>query len=86
MGIIDELGIIAISSRLKRLSDTFLRDAAQIYKKYDATFMFKWYPALNALNKKSPLNLTELATALNYMHPSVIELINEMEELKTYHW
>ena len=79
MDIINQLGIIAISSRLKRLSDSLLKDAAKIYKKYDADFMMKWYPVLIYLSLKSPLSLAEIASALSYAHPSVIELINEME-------
>jgi DNA-binding MarR family transcriptional regulator len=82
MGIIDELGLLGLASRLQRLSDTLRKDATAIFNKYKANFTVKWYPVLLALSRRSPVNLAELASELKYTHPSIIQLVNEMEEEK----
>ena len=77
-----EHNILSIAVRLQRLCDSLRKDAGLIYKKYNANFMNKWYPVLIVLNDKSSISLTELASELGYAHPSVIQLVNEMEEEK----
>lgn len=77
-----EFGILSITVRLQRLCDILRKDARTIYKKYDATFMNKWYPVLILLYEKSSVSLAELASELGYAHPSVIQMVNEMEEEK----
>lgn len=77
-----DFSILSITVRLQRLCDTLRKDAGSIYKKYNANFMNKWYPVLIVLHDKSSMNLTELAVELGYAHPSVIQLVNEMEEEK----
>jgi len=82
MGIINELGPMGIASRLQRMSDSLRKDTAAIYKKYDSNFTMKWYPVIIVLSRKPSVSLAELATELLYAHPSVIQLINEMEKEK----
>lgn len=77
-----ELDILSITVKLQRLCDLLRKEAGLIYKKYNANFMNKWYPVLINLNKNSSSCLTELASEIGYAHPSVIQLINEMEEEK----
>jgi len=82
MSIINELGLLGMASRLQRLSDTMRKDAAAIFEKYNANFAVKWYPVILVLSRRSPVSLSELASDLKYTHPSIIQLINEMEEDK----
>ena len=44
--------------------------------------MNKWYPVLVTLTQNSSMSVTELSLKLGYAHPSVIQLVNEMEEEK----
>ncbi len=74
--------ILSITVRLQRLCDLLRKDASLIYKKYNANFINKWYPVIITIDKNSSFSLTELASALGYAHPSVIELVNEMEKEK----
>ena len=43
MNIIDEIGILAISTRLQRLSEQLRKDGAQIYTYFNIDFEPKWF-------------------------------------------
>lgn len=81
MSLINELGIIALASRLERLSDTLKKDAAQIYQEHNLG-KYKWYPVLYVIDKSSPIGVGELATELSYAHPSIIQILKELEDEK----
>ncbi|WP_158798064.1 MarR family winged helix-turn-helix transcriptional regulator [Pedobacter sp. L105] len=82
MSVIDELGILAISTRLQRLSEQFRKDGALLYKVYDIDFEPKWFPVIYALTKKKSLSIVELAAEIGYTHPSTISLLKELEKQK----
>lgn len=79
---IDELGELALSTRLMRLSEWTRRDVTRIYKEYGIPFQSKWFPVLYILSRKAPLSVMELTEELGYAHPSVIALVREMEKQK----
>ena len=79
---IDELGELALSTRLLRLSEWTRKDVTKIYKEYGMPFESKWFPVLYVLVRKSPLSVMELTEELGYAHPSVIALVREMEKRK----
>jgi len=80
--LIDELGELALSTRLMRLSEWTRRDVTKIYAEYGLDFESKWFPVLYILGKKAPLSVMELTEELGYAHPSVIALVKEMEKQK----
>jgi DNA-binding MarR family transcriptional regulator len=82
MNLIDDLGVLALPSRLARLSETLKKDAAVIYKELYGNVKYKLYPVLFVLYKKQPVSVVELATELSYAHPSIIQLIKELENEK----
>jgi len=82
MGIIDELGELAIATRLLRLSEQTRRDVTRIYKEHHLDFESKWFPVLYVLNKKPGLGIVELANEIGYTHQSVIVLVKEMQKEK----
>ena len=79
---IDELGELALSTRLMRLSDWTRKDVTKIYQEYGIAFESKWFPVLYILSRKAPLSVMELTEELGYAHPSVIALVKEMEKQK----
>jgi MarR family transcriptional repressor of mepA len=79
---IDELGELALSTRLMRLSEWTRKDVTKIYQEYGLAFESKWFPVLYILSRKAPLGVVELADELGYAHPSVIALVKEMEKQK----
>ncbi|MDQ0781653.1 MarR family winged helix-turn-helix transcriptional regulator [Chryseobacterium sp. W4I1] len=82
MNIIDESGILAISTRLQRLSEQLRKDGALIYKSFDIDFEPKWFPVIFTLHHKKILSVVEIANEIGYTHPSTISLLKELEKQK----
>ncbi|MBF4491249.1 MarR family transcriptional regulator [Flavobacterium sp. MR2016-29] len=82
MNIIDESGILAISTRLQRLSEQLRKDGALLYKSYDIDFEPKWFPVIYTLHHKGVLSVVEIANEIGYTHPSTISLLKELEKQK----
>jgi DNA-binding MarR family transcriptional regulator/N-acetylglutamate synthase-like GNAT family acetyltransferase len=80
MNIFNELGGLAISTRLQQLSDQFRKDGALIYKANNIDFEPKWFPVIYTLHVKSALSILELSEEIGYAHPSTITLLKELEK------
>jgi len=82
MSLIDDSGVLAIATRLMRLSEQFRKDGAQVYKEYGIDFEPKWFPVIYVLYYKTQLGVVELAAEIGYTHPSTISLLKELEKQK----
>ncbi|RWW91616.1 MarR family winged helix-turn-helix transcriptional regulator [Flavobacterium cerinum] len=82
MNIIDESGILALSTRLQRLSEQLRKDGALLYKSFDIEFEPKWFPVIYTLYHKDILSVVEIANEIGYTHPSTISLLKELEKQK----
>jgi len=82
MNVIDESGILAISTRLQRLAEQLRKDGVLIYKASNIEFEPKWFPVIYTLHFKSVLSVVEIATEIGYTHPSTISLLKELEKEK----
>lgn len=82
MNVINESGILALSTRLQRLSEQLRKDGALIYKAFGIDFEPKWFPVIFTLYHKNPLGVMEIANEIGYTHPSTISLLKELEKRK----
>lgn len=82
MGVIDESGILAIATRMQRLSEQMRKDGALIYKAHGIDFEPKWFPVIYTLHFRQLLSVVELAAEIGYTHPSTIGLLKELEKQK----
>jgi DNA-binding MarR family transcriptional regulator len=82
MNVIDQSGILAISTRLQRLSEQIRRDGLLIYKAHGIDFEPKWFPIIYTLHIKPVLSVVEIAAEIGYTHPSTISLLKELEKRK----
>lgn len=82
MNIIDESGILALSTRLQRLSEQMRKDGALLYKTFNIEFEPKWFPVVYTLHHKGVLSVVEIANEIGYTHPSTISLLKELEKQK----
>ncbi len=82
MNIIDQSGLLAISTRLQRLSDRFRKDGALIYASFNIDFEPKWFPVIYTLHHRGAMGIMELAEEIGYAHPSTISLVKELERKK----
>jgi DNA-binding MarR family transcriptional regulator len=82
MNVINQAGVLALSTRMQRLSDQIRKDGLQIYKANGIDFEPKWFPVIYSLHQKSVLSVVEIATEIGYSHPSTISLLKELEKMK----
>ncbi|KQC00860.1 MarR family winged helix-turn-helix transcriptional regulator [Pedobacter sp. Hv1] len=82
MNVINETGILAISTRLQRLSEQLRKDGALLYKTFGIDFEPKWFPVIFTLYHKETLSVVEIANEIGYTHPSTISLLRELEKQK----
>lgn len=82
MNVIEESGVLAISTRLQRLSDRIRTEGFQIYKENGIDFEPKWFPVIYTLHHKPLLSVVELAAEIGYTHPPTISLLKELEKEK----
>ncbi|HEX9512186.1 MAG TPA: MarR family transcriptional regulator [Puia sp.] len=82
MNAINQAGILAISTRLQRLSDQLRKDGLLIYKANGIDFEPKWFPVVYTLHIKPVLSVVEIAAEIGYSHPSTISLLKELEKQK----
>jgi len=74
MDFIKELGHLAIASRMKRLTDRFMRGGSVAYKSLDIDFEPRWFTVFYLIyTQDSPLSISEIASSLKISHPAVIQ-------------
>lgn len=78
MDMITELAELAFATRLKRLNERLSRDVSMVYHKLGVDFEARWFSIFYALNRKSPMMVTELAQSLRLTHTAIIQLAREM--------
>jgi DNA-binding MarR family transcriptional regulator len=74
--IINELGSLALATRLKNLSDRLAKDVAQIYKESDFDFEPRWFAVFYSLKDGNELAVMELSSMLQQSHPAVNQVAN----------
>ncbi len=82
MNFIEELGVLAIGSRIKNLSELMMRDVSKIYSEYNVDFEPRWFTFFQLILSRKEVSLTEIATELNQTHPAVVQVINVLEKKK----
>lgn len=75
---INELGELAIGSRLKRLSDYIYREGKELYNANDIDFEPRWFPVFYILSKEAPLSVVEIAERIDITHASVSQSVKEL--------
>ena len=68
---LEDLGMMALASRFKRLSDMCMSEVAAIYEGAGIPFDPSWYPLLTLLVDKPDITLTEAAQQLGLTHAAV---------------
>ncbi len=82
LDIFDELGALALASRLKRLSEMMMAEGEALYRDLGIEFRPRWFPAFWSLSKRSPQAVGELAAALGVSHTAVAKIAAELVQAK----
>lgn len=78
--IINELGALAIGSRMRRLQDALSRDASKIYEEYELQFDIKYFPIFYLISRRKQIGIMDIAEELSLTHPAIIHLAKELEK------
>ncbi|HFA49642.1 MAG TPA: MarR family transcriptional regulator [Bacteroidetes bacterium] len=77
---INEIGILAFGTRMKRLYDYIIPEGKAVYRAHNLDFDPKWFTIIYALVENQELSVTDLAKALGLAHPSIIQNLRELEK------
>jgi len=74
MDFIKELGYLAIATRMKRLTEQFMRGAIEVYQSFNIDFEPRWFALFYLLHSQElSLSISEIAQSLKMSHPAVIQ-------------
>lgn len=75
----DELGVLALGSRLKRLSDRLAAEANAIHQVYGRGSQARWFVLLALLHAKQQLSVVQAAECLGVTQPAISQACRELE-------
>ncbi len=78
MKFFDNVGVMAIGTRLRMLSEKMTEDATEIYEMYGIGLKPKWFPVFYVLSKDQEKSITTIANEIGHSHPSVSKIVREM--------
>lgn len=79
MDFYDEIGPVALGSRLRRLSEAVTADAARNFELYQVGLDPRWFPVFHLLAERGPTPVTGIARAIGHSHASVSQIIAAMK-------
>ncbi len=79
---IQELGRIAIGSRLKQLTEILMKDMVDVYRELQVDFEPRWFTFVLLLKNEGKLSLTDIARRLNQTHVAANQVANALEKKK----
>jgi len=77
---LNDLGLLGLGTRLKRLSDTLFRQIDKVYAHEKVAFQARNYPLLQLLNENESMSVTKLADMLGQSHPAISQTSKKLEQ------
>lgn len=77
--IYDELGAMALGSRIRRLSDRLTEENSRVYALYGSSLEPRWFPVFYALSQQDGHTTNGLAERIGHTHASVSQILKEMQ-------
>ncbi|PCI02697.1 MAG: hypothetical protein COB81_04915 [Flavobacteriaceae bacterium] len=75
---LQEMGYMALATRLKRLSDKMTHSGRQMYKELGMDMEPNWFVVFKILQKYPQLSVVEIAKKIHFSHPSVVSMVKKM--------
>lgn len=85
MEFISQLGLLALGSRLKALSEQLYGLADRVYDRLGLPFEGRWFPLLRLLNDRGAQTVGEIALAIGQSHSAVSQLADKLVRLGWLH-
>jgi len=77
---LNDLGVLGLGSRLKRLSDSLYKQIDEVYKKEKVDFQARNFPLLQLLKENESMSVTELAEVLGQTHPAISQISKKLQQ------
>lgn len=77
---LQELGGLALGSRMKRLSERLVQEVAKVYEARSIEFSPRWFPIFRYVAETGSASITDIAKAIGVTHPAVNQTANELLE------
>jgi len=77
---LQEMGYMALATRLKRLSDKMTHSGRQLYKELELDIEPNWFVIFKILQKHEHLSVMEISKLIHFSHPSVVVMVKKMIE------
>jgi DNA-binding MarR family transcriptional regulator/GNAT superfamily N-acetyltransferase len=78
MDFLQQLGPVALGSRLRRLSEHLTGEAAGIYTDYGLNFQPRWYPVFYLVAQQPGITSQEIVEQIGHTHASVSQIVKEL--------
>lgn len=78
MDFLQQLGPVALGSRLRRLSEHLTGEAAGIYTDYGLRFQPRWYPVFYLVAQQPGITSQEIVEQIGHTHASVSQIVKEL--------
>jgi DNA-binding MarR family transcriptional regulator/GNAT superfamily N-acetyltransferase len=79
MDYLQNIGIIGINARLKRLSDSLSSQIGKIHKDQGIELEPRWFTVATLLNDEGRTSIQKLSEKLGISHPAVIQIVNGLK-------
>jgi len=76
---LDELGSLALGSRIKRLGDRMMAEANRTYRAFGHDAQPKWFGLLALLYRAGPVGVGEAADRLGLTQPAISQFCRDLE-------
>lgn len=80
MEYIAQLGLIALGSRMRAVSDRLYATADEVYRQSGLDVQGRWLPLLRILHDRGPLTVGEIAEAIGQTHSAVSQLADKLTD------
>lgn len=77
---LNDIGILGLSNRLKRLSEIIHRQTDEVYKTENINFQARNVPLMQLLNENESMSVTQLAEMLGQTHPAISQMSKKLQQ------
>ena len=81
MEYIAQLGLVALGSRMRAISDRLYTTADEVYRASGLQLQGRWLPLLRILHDRGPQTVGEVAEAVGQTHSAVSQLADKLTDL-----
>jgi DNA-binding MarR family transcriptional regulator len=79
MNLYQQLGYLALGSRLRRISESFLSEITRAYQQEGIDFDASWFPVFYLLSQNEHLSIKELSEQIEVSHPAASQLVTGLK-------